>query len=167
MNPPDSEIENLLRTLRPRPPARDLEERIAAELAARAVTVVERVPAAAVIRRGPTEKPRWWQGWGWALAGACTAASVIATVEHLSPRATVAGVPASPFVTELLEHVDASAEIVSTEDEGLFITDEAEPVRRVRFTSYESHVWTNPATGARMEYTVPREDIRLTPIALQ
>jgi len=171
MNPPDSEIEDLLRALRPRPPRAELEESIGAQIAARTIAVAERLPAAAVLRRGPAAAPaRWWQGWGWAFAGAVTAAVIIVGAEHFSspPAAALAtAVPAEPFVTEQLEHVDSTAEIVATEDEGLVLTDNAEPVHRVRFTSYERHIWTNPATGALMEYTVPREDIRLTPIALQ
>jgi len=171
MNPSESEIEEQLRALRPRPPSHELEGKISAALASRAIVAAERVPAAAVLRRGPSATPatpaRWWQGMGWAFTGAVTAAVVIVMVDRPAPEVPLAVASTAPFLAETLEHVDASAELVTTEDEGLVLTEEAEPAHRIRFTSYERHVWTNPTTGALMEYIVPREDIRLTPIALQ
>ena len=60
------------------------------------------------------------------------------------------------------------SELISANDEG-FIYDQnsAEPQRQMRLTYLERHTWTNPRTGAVIEFEVPREDIVLMPVAMQ
>ena len=164
MNLNESELEEQLRRLRPRAASPQLEERLAAALALRAS-----VPAAAILRRGRAETAplvRWLQGVGWALAGA--AAAVVA-ITFMNPRETVEN-PAGIEVASssgTFEPTESTEELVTAEDEGLVLASDQEPVRQVRYHSLERHVWVDPRTGARMEFEIPREDVRFMPVAMQ
>jgi hypothetical protein len=173
MNLPDSEFEEQLRLLHPRPTSPQLEEAIAASLQQREIALVDRAPTAAILRpprSAPASFWRWFQGIGWALAGAAAAVAAIVLVNHFEAGAeatklaatTAAAAPAAGF-----EYAESNAELVTTEDEGLVLAGDQEPVRQVRYHSLERHVWVNPNTGARMEVEVPREDVRFMPVAMQ
>jgi hypothetical protein len=170
MNLNESELEQELRLIRPSPASAGLEEKIAAALGRRELTLAEHTPTAAILRRGAIKRSvlgQWWQGLGWALAGAAAAVAVVALLEHResatpSSVATAETAPASTF-----EPTESSEELVTAEDEGLLLDSDQEPVRQVRYRSLERHVWVNPQTGARMEFEVPREDVRFVSVAMQ
>ncbi len=160
MNLNESELEEQLRLLRPRAANPELEERVAAAMSR------EIVPAAAILRRSrPEAAPfvRWLQGIGWAVAGA---AAAVAAIVILNPRADrPAGIAA--VTVEVFEPTESTEELVTAEDEGLVLASDQELVRQVRYHSLERHVWVNPQTGARMEFEIPREDLRFMPVAMQ
>jgi hypothetical protein len=170
MNLNESELEEQLRLMRPRPARPELEAKIAAALGRRELALAERTPTAAILRRerpAPSAWSSWWQGLGWALAGAAAAVAAITLTNHsetLKPAAATAAVtaPAAGF-----EPTESTEELVTAEDEGLVIGSDQEPVRQVRYHSLERHVWVNPQTGARMEMEVPREDVRFISVAMQ
>ena len=58
-------------------------------------------------------------------------------------------------------------ELIGAQDEGLVYGADEEPQRQVRMVYLERHTWTNPQTGAVIEFEVPREDIVLMPVAMQ
>jgi hypothetical protein len=170
MNLNDSELEQQLRLMQPRPASAVLEERIASALDRQELVRAERAPTSAILRRtetGPTAFVRWLQGFGWAVAGAAAAVAVIAATHRTeSEKApTLAATEAAP--AEAFEHTEATEELVTAEDEGLVLVSDQEPLRQVRYHSLERHVWVNPTTGARMEVEIPREDVRFVAVAMQ
>ncbi|MGB8170442.1 MAG: hypothetical protein WCF18_23265 [Chthoniobacteraceae bacterium] len=170
MNLNDSEFEQELRLLQPRPASAALEENIASALDQRDFARVERAPTSAILRRtqtGPASFIRWLQGLGWAVAGAAAAVTVIAAMHRAETGkiSMVAAVEAAPV--ESFQHTEATEELVTAEDEGLVLATDQEPLRQVRYHSLERHVWVNPSTGARMEVEIPREDVRFVSVAMQ
>lgn len=169
MNLNESELEQQLRLLRPRPPGADLEQKIADALRRREFALAERTPTAAVLRRAESSLAslsQWLRGMGWALAGAAAAIAVIALTNHVeNGNAKVATSAAAS--TAVFEPTESTEELVTAEDEGLVLGSDQEPVRQVRYHSLERHVWVNPQTGARMEFEVPREDVRFISVAMQ
>jgi hypothetical protein len=170
MNLNESELEQQLRQLRPHPASAALEGKIALALEQRDWSLAERVPTAAVIRRARPASfswTKWLQGVGWALAGAAAAVAVIAVARHdETPPSRMTEVALSaPAAT--FEPTESTQEIVNAEDEGVVLDSDQEPVRQVRYHSLERHVWVNPQTGARMEFEIPREDVRFISVAMQ
>lgn len=173
MNPNDSAFEEELRALRPRPVSTALEQKIAAGLARQEIVVRER-PAGAILRDArPSRAPRpgWLNGLGWAFAGAAAAVAVIAAVERSEVGgAGIAKSTPAATSTELaaaFEHPESTEQLVTAEDEGVIMASNQEPLRQLHFYSLERHVWTDPRTGTRVEFELPREDVRFTPVALQ
>lgn len=168
MNPNESELEERLRALSPAAPPPTLAESIARELKPREMAVAVRVPTAAVLARPVASSrsfPGFLRGLGWACAGACAALAIIAMERG---RVQVPPAQVSVAVAEpAFDLAESSAEILAAEDEGLVYSDDEALARRVRYSSIERHVWTNASTGARMEIEIPREDIRLMPVAFQ
>lgn len=177
MNLNDSELEERLRELTPVAPSAALAEAIARDLPPRAQSLAVRVPTAAILARparAPRKFPALLGGLGWACAGACAAVAVIfattdraadetqstAVARTVEPAAASAPAPGFDFA-------ESSAEVLAAEDEGIVYSDDDAPVRQVRYSSIERHVWTDASTGARMEIEIPREDIRLMPVAMQ
>jgi hypothetical protein len=155
----ESEIEDQLRSIAPAAPSGDLRRRIAGELA---------VP--------PPECTSWWADLlrqiapplGWASVGAAATLAVLSSSGLLERvPAQSPGFTTAPPAAETFQRVASSRELVRAFDEGVLYSENGEPSRRVRATSIERHAWTNPATGARLEVEVPREDIILTSLPLQ
>ena len=170
MNLNESELEQQLRQLRPRPPGADLEQKIADDLRRREFALVERVPTTAVLRRAGSSRGSWTQwlrGLGWAFAGAAAAIAVIALTNRGDSENAKIASAAAPAPTASFEPTESTEELVTAEDEGLVLGSDQEPVRQVRYHSLERHVWVNPQTGARMEFEVPREDVRFVSVAMQ
>ncbi|MEA3208716.1 MAG: hypothetical protein QOE70_1773 [Chthoniobacter sp.] len=167
MNLNESEFEEELRTLRPRPASSALESRIAAALGSTAPH-----PHTGGLRVRPKHVlADFWSALGWAGAGAALAIAVIALVHALelpaahriAPPDATANAPA----LDSFKHTEESAELIGAADEGLILETNEEPVRQVRYNSLERHVWINAMTGARMEIEIPREDVRFMPVVLQ
>lgn len=165
MNSNESELEEQLRALRPRAADPAVEDRLAAALSRKEAAVAERAPTSGVL---PRATPRWWQGWGWALAGAAATALLFAALrEGGDERAVESAGEAAMAAEGEFEHTESTEALVGTDDEGLVLDDDDEPWRQVHSYIVERHVWTNPQTGARMEFEIPREDVRLMPVAMQ
>ena len=155
----ESEFENQLRALAPAAPSPAIERRIAAAMSA------PRTPAAGIIVQ-PRRSP--WagmlRGLLWASAGAAAAALIL----HTRAPQTAPVAPGLAEVAQPVTTAETVSELIATADDGLvFDEDTAEPQRQMRFTYLERHVWTNPQTGAVIEFEVPREDIVLMPVAMQ
>ena len=115
----------------------------------------------------PSLWSQWLRGLGWALAGAAAAVAAI-TVMNRSEIGNSAAVTAAIAASDAaFEPTESTEELVTAEDEGLVLGSDQEPVRQVRYHSLERHVWVNPKTGARMEFEIPREDVRFISVAMQ
>jgi hypothetical protein len=169
MNPNESELEDRLRALSPVAPPPALAESIARELKPRETALAVRVPTASVLVRPAKQGltfPGFLRGLGWACAGACVAVAAIFIAERSGEKpqpAPIAVAEAAPA----FDLAESSAEILTAEDEGLVYSDDEALARRIRYSSIERHVWTDASTGAWMEIEIPREDVRLMPVAMQ
>jgi hypothetical protein len=115
----------------------------------------------------------------WLIGGAVAAVAVMAAVllqrgpsEAPSLARTTASEDTDRAAIEfgaLNEEPDESvSELVEARDEGFIFDDESgEAQRKLRVTVVERHIWTNPQTGAVIEFEVPREDVVLMPVAMQ
>jgi len=169
MNMNESEFEKELRALSPALPTAALEERIGTELRSTApLTVLPslavRAHAAGVVERRGHPWLGLLRGLGWAAAGAAAAVLVLNSREPSA--APIAGAPVVDVA--LREEPDASSEeFVEAADDGVVFNADAAPERQMRLTYFERHTWTNPATGAVIEFEIPREDIVRMPVAMQ
>jgi hypothetical protein len=173
----ESEFEQELRALQPHAPSPTLARRIAAEMPAAQALVVapsralSHTPAAGLVVQ-PRRSP-WlglMRGLLWASAGAALAVVIMTYREP--PQFVVdvsrngVGLAESASVNETPS--ESVSELISANDEGLIYDQgSAEPQRQMRLNYLERHVWTNPQTGAVIEFEVPREDIVLMPVAMQ
>lgn len=173
----ESEFEQELRALRPAAPSPALAKRIAAEMpTSQALTVapsraLDQVPAAGKIarpERGSTLLGLL-RGLLWAGAGAAVASVILLNRTPQVSAPTSADVPAQEESVAMTETPDQTvSELIESTDEGLIYDQSTSaPQRQMRYTYLERHIWTNPQTGAVIEFEVPREDIVLMPVAMQ
>ena len=174
MNLNESDLEKQLRAFAPAQPSSKLAERLEQAMETERSLSVQESPAFEVMPRPQitveeTESFLWrfFRGAGWACAGAAAAFVALAWMEP-APVAT----PAEPVAATTpagsdFQYAEASAEVVSTSDEGVVLETDDTPVRQVRYQTLERYVWRDASTGARMEFEVPREDVRLVPVAMQ
>ena len=169
MNEPDLEKE--LRALLPTKPTAQLAERIAADLIVPVALGHE--PAAGLLPRPVKPKAGFFfqRPWFLTLSGVTViVAGLFAVAIWTRPES---GTPArkqgsSSPVAALNEAPDRSMdELIDAQDEGLVYGEDQAPQRQVRLVYLERHIWTNPQTGAVVEFEVPREDIVLMPVAMQ
>ena len=167
----ESDLEKELRSLLPTKPSPQLAERIAAELKAPLVQAHE--PAAGVLSR-PAKQARGFhflRPWLLAISGlSAIVIGLLAVNWWIKPGST--GIVSKPEQSApafaLNETPDESVdELIDAQDEGLVYDEDEQPQRQVRITYLERHTWTNPKTGAVVEFEVPREDIVLMPVAMQ
>jgi hypothetical protein len=173
----ESQFESELRRLRPVPPSAEMAERIAGELSAdrdspgltvQAPQRLERLPAPAVLNSRPS--PRlfsWLRGVGWATAGACATFLIMRGAEFFWPQSAPGNRSQTSVAAAEFQPDSSSRELLEARDEGLLYDDAQAPQRQLRLTFLERHTWTNPATGAVLHFEVPREDVVLTPVAMQ
>ena len=160
----ESEIEKALRAHSPRRPSDALARRIEAALSAPA-EAAESYPDIA-------RQSAWWpffRSAGWAAAGAAAAVAVLFIIgEPFPPREAKDLIDSAPEAAAVeFQAAESATELVSASAEELIYRDTAPPAQRVRITFLERHAWRNPATGAFIEMEVPREDVRLIPVAMQ
>jgi negative regulator of sigma E activity len=173
----ESQFESDLRRLRPAVPSSELSERVASQLSARtdelalasrAPQRLERLSAPAVVDARPQQQFFFWlRGLGWATAGACAALFAMRGTEFFAPQSAAPGNPPAPVAITAFQSETSSRELLEAHDEGLRYDDEQQPQRQLRLTFLERHTWTNPGTGAVLHFEVPREDVVLTPVAMQ
>ena len=163
----ESDFETELRELRPVAPSASVEARIADALAIVAPRTLHPQTSGVLAPRESTAA-RFFRGLGWACAGAAAAVATVAWLQQPSKTTTV-----RPLVAAVNAEADAfepdgsERELLETTDDGVLLQGGAEPVRQLRCNYIERYAWTNPATGARVEVEVPREDIYLMPVAMQ
>ena len=177
----ESDFENELRAQRPAAPSPQLAERIAGELtdlqpaSANGALVPLRAQPVAHLRTADVVKKRapapfaWLRSLGWVCTGALAvfAVLVLTHMPDLSRSPDLAGNPPPLADASDFQPAEESSELVAAEDQGFVFDEDQTPQRQVRLTYVERHSWTNPATGAVLEFEIPREDIVLMPVAMQ
>jgi hypothetical protein len=68
----------------------------------------------------------------------------------------------APFKPVAAENV-----LVSASDEGLVTLDDGTQARRERLRYVDTITWKNPRTNASLIWSVPREEVRVVPVAFQ
>jgi hypothetical protein len=63
--------------------------------------------------------------------------------------------------------VAAENVLVSARDEGLITLADGTPARRERLHYVDTITWQNPRTNASLRWSIPREEVRVIPIAFQ
>lgn len=66
-----------------------------------------------------------------------------------------------------LKPVAAENVLVSASDEGLVTLDDGTQARRERLRYVDTITWKNPRTNASLTWSVPREEVRVVPVAFQ
>ncbi len=172
----ESDPENEWRALQPVLPTAALEAAIARDLAygERALAVTSSGadsrlarPASNLLTRSPEPGASWLGRLGWmfggALAGGALAAAVLWAAPWHAALATAKPQEALPFWP-----LESAREIVAAQpEEAVNYADPDGPTQLVRYSSIERRVWENPATGARLEVEVPREDLLRVPVPFQ
>lgn len=151
-----SHLEAELKQLRP--------ARLAPDLAARVATALQGEPA----RR----RERAPHAWTWIALPVAAAGSAL--LVHLAESrltlpggatgAAVAPVPA-PAAEPPYKPVAAENLLVSASDEGLVTLDDGTTARRRRLRFVDTITWRDPRTNASVTWSVPREEVRVTPVA--
>lgn len=154
----DDELEQLereLKRLRPVAPTARLVRRVERELA----TVPQE-------QGRHTRVPWWWAAWP--LATAAAVVFVMAQAKRWDrPGERHASAVAAESTADVLKPVAAEKVLVAARDEGLVTLADGTPARRARLQYVDTITWKNPRTNASLTWTVPREEVRVVPIAFQ
>jgi hypothetical protein len=164
------ELENRLKKLRPLPPSKDLAARIERALAEPTSTTT----TAGVLSRARRFRINWLS-----LGISLAAATVLLLFARFGVDRPVKKAPtmASQTPSSILPSAGNASEFVPvgltqvvyhTSDEGLhYATGSEQPVRRLRSHTRETYQWRNPATGATLRVSYPKEEVSLVPISGQ
>ena len=178
----ESDFEQELRALRPSAPSADLAERIARDMQmevpktangtlvpAQAAIAVPVVPTAGIVRRPRPARASWaWlRGLGWACAGAAAVFAILVFTRTPELTTKPESTTAPLAIATEFQPAEATSELVEAEDQGFIYGEDQTAQRQFRLVYMERHSWTNPTTGAVLEFEVPREDIVLMPVAMQ
>ncbi|HEU5080975.1 MAG TPA: hypothetical protein VFT72_17315 [Opitutaceae bacterium] len=159
-------LEAELKQLRPSAPSSWLREEIARELTptksrAAAFFLVPLAAAAALIlafnlNREPAAKAT--RPTTLVSAASPNSASSTASSSSASHHAKTA----KPFQPVAAENV-----LVASSDEGLVTLADGTPARQLRQTYVDTITWKDSRTNASLKWSMPREEVRVVPIALQ
>jgi len=136
------ELEAELGRLRPANPTRELLQRI---------------------ERGLEPRGR---GWLWAAIPAACAILLIAAFgirRAARPAAGAREPPPSPA----LRPVAVRDVLVGSRDEGYVLLADGWPARRVREAHLDTIVWKDPRSASSLQWSLPREEIRIVPVAFE
>ena len=99
--------------------------------------------------------------WVWA---SLPVAAALVLVLHWPRRiaAPLAAVPAASF-----EPVDVRDVLVSSRDEGYITLADGRPARRLIEAHLDTIVWRNPKSAESIQWSVPREELKIIPIVYQ
>jgi hypothetical protein len=160
----DDELHRLeaeLKRLRPAAPSRELATRVECDLA---------LP--------PARRSLAHLRWLWVVALPIAAAVAIGFMQFTggkSPPAVGANVPpvsrtssdALATNDSPLKPVAAENILVAARDEGLVTLEDGTQARRERRHYVDTITWKNPRTNASLTWSMPREEVRVVPIAFQ
>lgn len=106
------------------------------------------------------------RGWLWA---SIPAAAAIAAVAVLGPRwpARPAAGPAPPASAPALRPVAVRDQLVGPLEEGYVMLADGRPARRLRETHLDTVVWKDPRSAASLQWSVPREEVRIVPLSFE
>lgn len=98
----------------------------------------------------------------YALGGLLAAAAAVALLFSVAPAPTPDGpsAPARPRWTRAAVETQALGET----DEGLVVSADGNWLRRVRLDYVDTVRWADPATGAQLVVTTPRQEIFIEPV---
>jgi hypothetical protein len=160
------QLEAELKRLRPAPPPAALRARLQRALGP---APTSRTPAA-VRPSVPGRTAAWW----WAVLPAAAAVVLVFTFEVRtpSPVAPSPGPVAAPGAMTApaggdLKPVAAQNVLYAADDEGLVTLDDGTPARRERLHFVDTITWRNPRTNASLQWSVPREEVRIVPVNFQ
>jgi hypothetical protein len=158
------QLEAELKRLRPAVPSRGLLRNVERELTSEAA------------RRSKAIAPVQWL-----VTASLAAAATVALMYAINPRRASA-----PNVAEERAHLSsrtpnpnasshdaplkpiaAQNVLLSASDEGLVTLGDGTQARKQRLHYVDTITWKNPRTNASLTWTVPREEIRVVPIAFQ
>jgi hypothetical protein len=149
MNKELQELEAELQSLRPPEPSARLLARIEADLVPKRRTLLAwaglPLPAAiAMMITVSSEKP-----------------AVVVTPGVIAPASAVADRP------DIFKPIATQNVLYATEDEGIVTLTDGRKVRRVNRAYVDTVLWRNPQTNASLTWSVPRNEVQVTPVAFQ
>jgi hypothetical protein len=103
-----------------------------------------------------------WSGLAVPLAAA---AAVMLLFQSPPPAATKAA--PSTSAPAKFKPVAAQAVLLDSRDEGYVTLTDGRTARRVRQTYLDRITWKNPRTNASLTWSVPREEVRITPVSYE
>lgn len=152
MGDPLEAFEAELRNLSPVEPSPDLTRRIESAL--------------------PRVQRRSASAW-WVATLALPVAALVAFLVARAPRAGGRVIPggrsaaASIAPAALLKPVAAANVLYAARDEGTVILADGTRARRERYEFVDTITWQNPRTHASLTWSLPREEVRITPVTYQ
>lgn len=144
------DLEDELAALRPLRPSRRLEQRIAVELA-----------------------PRRRTNWAWLALPMAAAFAVVFAWQTMGVRQPIEATPVESPVTESTQSTPAFKPVATqnllyaARDEGIVTLKDGRKVRRTSRSYVDTVVWRDPQSNASVTWSVPREEMRLTPVSFQ
>lgn len=129
----------------------------------------------ALVSAHPQSSPRGWWLWGVALPAAA-AIAVMAFWPKETPRARnpqpVAAADRDRNAirtdsSDTLKPVVVENVLYAAHDEGLVTLSDGTPARRQRLNYVDTVTWKNPHTNISLTWSVPREEVRVTPVVFQ
>lgn len=144
------DLEDELAALRPLRPSRRLEQRIAVELA-----------------------PRRRTNWAWLALPMAAAFAVVFAWQTMGVRQPIEATPVENPVTDSTQSTPAFKPVATqnllyaARDEGIIILKDGRKVRRTSRSYVDTVVWRDPQSNASVTWSVPREEVRLTPVSFQ
>lgn len=165
----DDTLQNLENELK-RLPARKPSARLMAELQRELGPITPVVAATPVIR---TPRVRSWNWAVWSLFGTAAAAMAIMAVvqakrEVTVPTETVASasaniLPALPtaMTVNRYDPVKATSVLYDLNEEGVTMLPDRSEGRQLRYRFVDTFTWKNSTTNASVQWTVPRDEVRL------
>jgi hypothetical protein len=136
------ELEAELSRLRPAPLGRDFAERVERGMARR----------------------RALPGWLWAAMPAAAAFALIVVYGTRGPAGPAAQASAPP-AAPAFEPVGVRDILVASRDEGYVVLADGWPARRLLEAHVNTIMWRSPRSAALLQWSVPREEIRIVPVA--
>ena len=147
---PLKDLETELAALRPVRPRRCLEQRLEAEL-----------------------EPRRSLNWAWLALPMAAAFAVVFAWQTMVVRHMTKPVPdetpakTSPQPAPAFKPVATQNLLYAARDEGIVMLEDGRKVRRTSRSYVDTVVWRDPNSNASVTWSVPREEVRLTPVSFQ
>jgi hypothetical protein len=107
------------------------------------------------------------RGWLWAAMPAAAALAVAAAVEIRWWVPPAPGVPAPVRAAPAFRPVAVRDILVDSRDEGYVVLADGRPAHRMLEAHVDTIEWRDPRSAASLQWSVPREEIRLVPVSFQ
>ena len=160
----DTELENLLHSLKPVAPTPDLATRVQHDLDLMA-SFREANPEPVAVRKRPSQ---WLTNVVWAGLGA---AAAVAVMNLMHGQGVSASSPALASIASVSQSsvlpVTSTREWLDVEDLGISYATPDSPSRSLKLVSMERHQWIDPRDGAEYTVEVPQEESVVLPVQYQ